>query len=106
VACTTWDGAADRWGWDETGSGGSGWVREGVRGRGAARHGELTGGPGSRVLPCSVLNQFKPNKKYSKWFKQIQNSPNFDGSKRCFFVLQKLEIKYGWKKPEMRNNFA
>jgi hypothetical protein len=31
---------------------------------------------------------FKPNKKHSKWFKRIQNSPKFDFSKRCLPVLQ------------------
>jgi hypothetical protein len=46
--------------------------------RGAAWHVALTGGPGSTVPLGSVLNRFKLNQKYSKRFKRIQNSPNFD----------------------------
>jgi hypothetical protein len=30
------------------------------------------------VPPGSVLNRFKPNQKYYKRFKRIQNSPNFN----------------------------
>jgi hypothetical protein len=37
-------------------------------------------------------------------FKQIQICPNLDRSKRCLSVLQKLEMEYGWKELEMRNN--
>jgi hypothetical protein len=66
-----------------------------ARASGATWRGALTGGPGSTVPPGSVLNGFKPNQKYSKRFKQIQNSSNFDYSKRCFPLLQKLKIKYG-----------
>jgi hypothetical protein len=32
-------------------------------------------------------------------------SSNFDSSKSCLPVLQKFQIKYGWKKIEIWNNF-
>jgi hypothetical protein len=42
-------------------------------------------------------------------FKTISNgfkfALNFDRSKRCLPLLKKLEIKYGWKDLEIRNNF-
>jgi hypothetical protein len=44
---------------------------------------------------------FKPNQIY---FKRIQFCPNFNRFKRCIFMLKKLELKYGWKELEMRNN--
>jgi hypothetical protein len=56
---------------------GSGWVREGVRGSGAAWQGVLTGGPGSTVPAGRVLNPIQTESNYSKHFKQIQNCPNF-----------------------------
>jgi hypothetical protein len=37
-------------------------------------------------------------------FKRIQICPNFDRSKSFLPLLQQLEIKYGWKELEMRNN--
>jgi hypothetical protein len=42
----------------------------------------------------------------SKIFKTESNFLNFDRSKRCLPLLQKLEIKYGWKELEVRNNFS
>jgi hypothetical protein len=51
----------------------------------------------------SVLNRFKPNQKY---FKRIQNSTNFECTKRYLPVLQKSEIKYGWKELDMGKTFV
>jgi hypothetical protein len=34
----------------------------------------------------------------------LKFAPNFDQSKRCFLLLKKLQIKYGWKEIEIRNN--
>jgi hypothetical protein len=34
------------------------------------------------------------------------DSTTFDRSKGCLPILEKLEIKYGWKKFEIRNNFT
>jgi hypothetical protein len=74
-------------------------VRAAGRASGAARH-----GPADRRARQHNAAQFgfKPNQKY---FKRIQNSPNFDWFKMCFPEIQKYEIKYGWKEVEMRNNF-
>jgi hypothetical protein len=33
-------------------------------------------------------------------------APNFDLSKRCIPLLEKLEVKYGWKELEIRNIFT
>jgi hypothetical protein len=83
-----------------------GWTGEGERGwpmghsHSAGRRHWLTGGPERH---SAVRRGFKRD---SKYFKQIQNSPNFDWSKRYLPLLQKSEIKYGWKELEMRNNFA
>jgi hypothetical protein len=67
----------------------------------ARRHGAvLTRGPGSTMPPDSVLNRIKF---ISNGFKF---APNFDRSKRCFPLLQKLEIKYGWKEFKIRNNLS
>jgi hypothetical protein len=32
--------------------------------------------------------------------------PNFDRCKRCFPLLEKFHIKYGWKYLGIRNNFT
>jgi hypothetical protein len=51
------------------------------------------------VAPDSV---FKPNQIYLNRFKF---APNFDQSKRCLPLLQKIQIIYGWKELEIMNNF-
>jgi hypothetical protein len=43
---------------------------------------------------------------YSNGSNEIQIPPNFGWFKRYLPLLQKFEIKYGWKAFEMRNNFA
>jgi hypothetical protein len=40
------------------------------------------------------------------WFKQIQKPPNFDWFEKYLPMLEKFEIKYGWKDYEMSNNVA
>jgi hypothetical protein len=74
---------------------GSGWVQEGeVAWRGAD----------TRARQHSAARfSFKPNQIY---FKRIQFYPNFDRSKRCLPMLEKLEIKYGWKELDMGNNYS
>jgi hypothetical protein len=59
---------------------------------GREREGALTGGPA----------RFKIN---SIHFKPIQTHSNLLRSKQDLAVLQKFEIKYGWKGLEIRNNF-
>jgi hypothetical protein len=67
----------------------------------ARRHGAvLTCGPGSTVPPDSVLNRIKFISNRFKF------APIFNRSKRCLPLLQKLEIKYGWKEFEIRNNLS
>jgi hypothetical protein len=71
----------------------SGWVWEGK----APQRGTDT-----RALQHSAARfGFKPNQIY---FKRIQFCPIFDRSIRCLPLLEKLEIKYGWKEVEMGNN--
>jgi hypothetical protein len=60
----------------------------------------VTRGPGSTVPDGANSNWIK------KYFKRIQICLNFDRSERCLTLLRKLEIKYGWKEIEIRNNFA
>jgi hypothetical protein len=59
----------------------------------------LTSGAGSTVRPIRFSNQinFISN--------EFKFALNFDRSKMCLPVLEKLEIKYGWKELEIRNNF-
>jgi hypothetical protein len=40
-----------------------------------------------------------------KYFKWIQICPDFNRSKRCLPLLERFQIKYGWKELEIRNNF-
>jgi hypothetical protein len=75
----------------------NGWVRGEAAWRAGRRGADKWGQQHS--APNSV---FKLNQVY---FKQIQICPNFDRYKRCVTVLKKLEIKYGWKDLEIRNNF-
>jgi hypothetical protein len=70
------------------------------RSHSARRRRWLTGGPSGTVPGGADSNWIQ------KYFKRIQNSPNFDCLKRCLPFLQKWEIKYGWKELEMRKNFA
>jgi hypothetical protein len=59
----------------------------------------LTSGAGSTVRPIQFSNRIKF---ISNGFKF---APKFDRSKICLPVLGKLEVKYGWKELEIRNNF-
>jgi hypothetical protein len=77
------DDAGARWQWLGAG------VNVGER-NGAA----LTSGVGSTVPPDSVLNRIKF---ISNGFKF---APNFDRSKSRLPMLQKFQIKYGWKDNE------
>jgi hypothetical protein len=68
------------------------------------QHGEwvgavLTSGVGSTVHPIRFSNRIKF---ISNGFKF---APNFDRSKRCLLLIEKLEVKYGWKEIKIRNNF-
>jgi hypothetical protein len=64
------------------------------------------GGTGCQAHPSGTV----PGDVNSNWIQNISNgfkfTPNFDRSKSCLPVLEKLEIKYGWKELEMGNNFA
>jgi hypothetical protein len=60
--------------------------------RGEAVGASLTGGVGSTLRPIRFSNR-------------IKFAPNFDRSKMCLPVLQKFQIKYGWKGLVIRNNF-
>jgi hypothetical protein len=71
-----------------------------MRQRGEAVGVALTGGASSTVRPIRFSNRIKF---ISNGFKF---APNFDRSKSCLPVLQKWEIKYGWKEIEIRNNFS
>jgi hypothetical protein len=59
----------------------------------------LTSGAGSTVRPICFSNRINF---ISCGFKF---ATNFDQSKWCLPLLEKLEIKYGWKELEIRNNF-
>jgi hypothetical protein len=60
----------------------------------------LTSGADSTVRPIQFSNRinFISNR--------FKSAPTFDRSKGCLPILEKLEIKYGWKKFEIRNNFT
>jgi hypothetical protein len=75
-------------------------VREGESKSEAAVAGHWHMGPASTVPDGTVWNEF--NDIY--WFKHIQKHPNFDRFKKYLPVLQKCEIKYGWKEFEIRIN--
>jgi hypothetical protein len=75
---------------------------DGVRGEHGAA---LTHGP---VAQCAWFTRFE-NKLKIRIQTRSNNfkfSSNFDSSKRCLPLLQKFQIKYGWKELEMRNNFS
>jgi hypothetical protein len=59
----------------------------------------LTSGFGSTVRPNWFSNRIKF---ISHGFKF---APNFDQCKMCLTVLEKLEVKYGWKEFEIGNIF-
>jgi hypothetical protein len=70
------------------------------RGNAARRVGAaLASGAGSTLCPIRFSNRIKF---ISNGFKF---APNFNRFKRCLIVLEKLEVKYGWKELEIRNNF-
>jgi hypothetical protein len=52
---------------------------------------------------------FKPDSNRIQLFKTVQTNsklPKLWPTQKCFPVLQKWEIKYGWKEFEMRNHFV
>jgi hypothetical protein len=52
---------------------------------------------------------FKPDSNGIQLFKTVQTDLKLTKlwlTQKCFLVLQKWEIKYGWKELEMRNNFV
>jgi hypothetical protein len=53
----------------------------------------------------AVQTGFEPHPKF-KSFKQIQSVSNFGRLEKYFLGLGKIEIKYGWKEFEARNNFS
>jgi hypothetical protein len=53
----------------------------------------------------AVETGFEPHPEF-KSFKQIQTVSNLDRLEKYFLGLRKIEIKYGWKEFETRNNFA
>jgi hypothetical protein len=60
----------------------------------------LTSGAGSIVRPIRFSIRIKL---ISNKFKFV---PKFDRSKSCLPLLQKFQIKYGWKELEIRNNYS
>jgi hypothetical protein len=73
------------------------------RERGEWGSGALTCGPGQNSARRRGL---KPVQNYSNGSNEIQIPPNLDWFKRYIPLLQKFEIKYGWKEFEIRNNFC
>jgi hypothetical protein len=74
-------------------------ARGGLAGSRPTTEAALTSGVGSIVRPIRCSNRIKF---ISNGFKF---DSNFDRSKMCLPVLQKLEVKYGWKELEIKNNF-
>jgi hypothetical protein len=62
-------------------------------------------GPASTV-PGRGLNSVQTDSKILIGLKIDSNLPNFAWPKRCLPLLQKLEIKYGWREFEIMNNFS
>jgi hypothetical protein len=88
-------GATDRWGWAAMEPDGQRWgAGESERESEAARQWAPTCGPGQH----SEFNDIHR-------FKRIQKPPNFDRFEKYLPVLQKFEIKYGWKEYEMGKSF-
>jgi hypothetical protein len=58
-------------------------------------------GPAAQCARFGFQTESNRNKFISNGFKLALN---FDRSKMCLLVLQKLQIKYGWKEIEIRNN--
>jgi hypothetical protein len=52
------------------------------------------------------LNSVQTDSKIFNGLKIDSKSSKFGCPKGCLLVLQKLEIKYGWRAFEIRNNFS
>jgi hypothetical protein len=57
-----------------------------------------TGGPGSPVSAGRVLNPIQTESNYSKWFKRMQNCPNFGRLKKVSSSASKIENKIWLKR--------